>query len=284
MSKSYFIVGGNGQLGKALTQHYPLATVVGRAEFDVTNPNSYELIDWSQYDTIINAAGMTDVDGAETSKGRELAWSVNASAAALMAATATKHSLTLMHISSDYVFDGTKAEHSEDEPFTPLSTYGQSKTAGDIAASVVKKHYILRTSWVIGDGTNFISVMRSLARKGVSPKVVNDQIGRLTFTSTLTNAIDHLLSTTPVYGTYNCTNGGDSVSWADIAKLVFEKAGRNTTDVTNVTTQEYYASKDNFAARPLQSTLSLKKIENTGFIASDWRDELNVYWDRMEEL
>ena len=283
MSKSYFIVGGNGQLGKALAQQYPLATVVDRAEFDITDPNSYESIDWWQYDTIINAAAMTNVDGAETPEGRQLAWSVNASAVGLMASVATAHEITLIHVSSDYVFDGTESEHLEDEPFTPLGVYGQSKAAGDIAASTTLKHYILRTSWVIGDGKNFISIMKDLAGRGISPSVVNDQVGRLTFVPTIAGAIEHLLSTTPVYGTYNCTNSGESVSWADVAKLVFEKTGRSAADVTNVTTAEYYAGKDGIAPRPLQSTLNLQKLEATGFSPSDWHEELETYWNRMEE-
>lgn len=283
MSKSYFIFGGNGQLGKALARQYPQATVVDRTEFDITDSDSYESVDWWQYDTIINAAAMTDVDGAETPEGRQLAWSVNASAVGLMANVATAHELTLVHISSDYVFDGTNPEHGEDEPFTPLGVYGQSKAAGDIATGATLKHYILRTSWVIGEGKNFISIMKDLAGRGISPSVVNDQIGRLTFVSTIASTIEHLLSTTPAYGTYNCTNSGDSASWADVAKLVFEKSGRSAADVMSVTTAEYYAGKDGVAPRPLQSTLNLQKLEATGFSPSDWREELETYWNGMEE-
>lgn len=278
MSKSYFIVGANGQLGQALAAMYPDATLVDQAEFDITDPTSYEQLDWSQYTTIINAAAMTNVDGAEIPEGRELAWRVNAVAVGLLAKTATAHDLTLIHISSDYVFDGTKQVHTEDEAFAPLGVYGQTKAAGDIAAATVPKHYILRTSWVIGGGKNFIGIMKELADKGVSPSVVNDQIGRLTFVSTLAAAISHLLKTTPAYGTYNCSNQGDSISWADVAKLVFEKAGRDPDDVTPVSTEEYYAGKQGIAPRPLASTMSLDKLEATGFNATDWRQELENYW------
>lgn len=283
MSKSYFIVGANGQLGQALAERYPDATLVDRAEFDMTNPAEYDRIDWSGYDTIINAAAITNVDGAETPDGRKLCWAVNATAVGLLAKTAIEHDLTMVHVSSDYVFDGTQEPHLEDEAFAPLSVYGETKAAGDIATSIVPKHYILRTSWVIGGGKNFVGIMKELADKGVSPSVVNDQTGRLTFVSTLADAIKHLLDSGAEYGTYNCSNDGDTVSWADIAKLVFEKSGRNANDVTGVTTEEYYNGKEGIAPRPLKSTMSLDKLKASGFTPADWRGELEEYWNEMKE-
>lgn len=278
MSKTHFIVGANGQLGNELRTLYPDATLVDKDQFDMTDPTAYESIDWSAYDTLINVAAMTNVDGAESPEGRKIAWAVNAAAVGLLARTAVQHDLTLIHISSDYVFDGSEEPHLEDEAFAPLGVYGQTKAAGDIAASVAPKHYILRTSWVIGGGRNFVGIMKELADKGVKPSVVDDQVGRLTFTSTLARAISHLLETKPAYGTYNCSNDGDSVSWADIARLVFEKAGRNPEDVAKVTTAEYYAGKDGIAPRPLKSTMSLDKLVATGFKPTDWREQLETYW------
>jgi dTDP-4-dehydrorhamnose reductase len=278
MSGTYFIIGANGQLGSELGKRYPDATLVDKDQFDMTDPATYTQVDWTSYDAIINVAAMTNVDGAETPEGRRVAWAVNASAVGLLAATAVTHDLTLIHISSDYVFDGENDPHMENETFAPLGVYGQTKAAGDIAAAVAPKHYIIRTSWVIGGGKNFIGIMKELADKGVSPSVVDDQTGRLTFTTTLAAAITHLLETTPAYGTYNCSNDGDSVSWADIARLVFEKAGRKPEDVTKVTTTEYYQGKDGIAPRPLHSTMSLDKLRTTGFTPTDWREELEIYW------
>ena len=117
--------------------------------------------------------------------------------------------------------------------------------------------------------------MQNLAARGVRPSVVNDQIGRLTFTDTLARGIKHLLETNAPYGTYNLTNEGQPASWADIAKIVFEKSGKSPSDVQPVSTAEYFADKPNAAKRPLQSTLDLTKIEKTGFIPEDWRDKLN---------
>jgi dTDP-4-dehydrorhamnose 3,5-epimerase len=147
----------------------------------------------------------------------------------------------------------------------PLSVYGQTKAAGDLAISVAPRHYLLRTSWVVGDGKNFIGIMADLADRGVSPTVVADQIGRLTHTTNLAAAIKHLLTVRAPYGTYNCTDGGDPVSWADIAQAVFAAHGRDPADVTPVTTSEYYAGKAGIAPRPQHSVLDLTKLESTGY-------------------
>lgn len=283
MSKRYFIIGANGQLGQALQALYPEAAAVDYQQFDMTDPAAYETVDWSQYDVIFNAAAMTNVDGAETPDGKKAAWAVNATAVGLLARTATEHGLTLVHVSSDYVFDGTQNPHREDEAFAPLGVYGQTKAAGDIATSITSKHYILRTSWVIGKGKNFILTMRNLAQRGIKPSVVNDQIGRLTFTDTLAAGIKHLVETKAPYGTYNLTNSGESVSWAEIAQLVYEKAGKSQEDVTGVSTAEYYMDKEGIALRPLQSTLALDKITATGFTPSDWKEEFTTYWNTLED-
>ena len=283
VSATYFITGGNGQLGTALAKRYPAATVVSRETFDITDSASYERVDWAKYDTLINAAAMTDVDAAETPDGKKLADEVNAKAVHLLAKLASQHGLTLVHVSSDYVFDGSHKLHSEDEAFTPLGNYGRSKAQGDTFAATVPKHYIVRTSWVIGDGKNFISVMKNLADRNIKPSVVNDQIGRLTFVPTLVDAIDHLLTTGQPYGTYNCTNLGDSVAWSDIAELVFEKAGKHREDVNPVTTQQYYDGKKDIAQRPLNSTLALDKLIASGFTPAEWRGEFDIYWNHMKE-
>jgi dTDP-4-dehydrorhamnose 3,5-epimerase/reductase len=275
------IAGANGQLGMALRKLYPEAEFVDREEFDLTNPEAYKAKNWRQYSCIINAAAYTAVDNAETPEGRELAWNINARAVQLLAKVAIENDVTLVHISSDYVFDGTKEVHTEDELFAPLGVYGQSKAAGDIAAALAQKHYILRTSWVIGEGNNFVKTMKSLADKGVKPSVVDDQIGRLTFTKTLADGIKHLVDTKAPYGTYNLTNEGDSVSWADIAKLTYEKSGASADDVTGVTTEDYYAGKENISPRPLQSTMDLTKIKSTGFQPTDWRTELDNYMQQL---
>ena len=218
--KKVLVVGADGQLGKALRELYAGDSAVefaGRAEFDLGSGEAFPARNWKSYSTIINAAAYTAVDTAETPEGRTTAWAINATAVARLARTAVYHDLTLVHVSSDYVFDGTRDGHTEDEPVSPLGVYGQTKAAGDAAVSVVPRHYIVRTSWVIGEGNNFVRTMASLAQRGIAPQVVNDQIGRLTFTQDIAAGIRHLLESGAGYGTYNLTNDGEPQSWADIA-------------------------------------------------------------------
>jgi dTDP-4-dehydrorhamnose 3,5-epimerase/reductase len=280
------IIGGNGQVGRALAAAFPEAESVTREDLDVTDAKAVAAWPWSEYAVVLNAAAYTAVDLAETSEGRRAAWAANAVAPALLAQAATEHRLTLVHVSSDYVFDGTAGRevarpHHEDEPFSPLGVYGQSKAAGDLAVATTPRHYVVRTSWVVGEGDNFVRTMARLAREGVSPSVVADQVGRLTFTDCLASAIAHLVTSEAPYGTYNVTNSGEPMSWQQVAGAVFELSGRSASDVSPTTTHDYFASAvaagKPISPRPLGSLLSLDKIEATGFTPEDQRDALRRY-------
>jgi dTDP-4-dehydrorhamnose reductase len=280
-SSRFLIIGAYGQLGKALHAQYPQATAVDRDSFDMTDWQMLSGYDWSKFDVILNAAAYTNVDGAETAEGRQLAWQINATGPSYLSKIATMHSLTIVHVSSDYVFDGTKVPHTEDEAYTPLSVYGQSKAAGDIAIAVTQKHYILRTTWLIGDGPNFVRTMMNVATKNISPAVVSDQIGRLSFTPTLVSTVDHLLTSRAKSGIYNVTGDGEAASWAEITRIIFKQLGRGDLTVTDTSTQDYFASKIAegvaIAPRPLQSALDLSKLKATGFKLPQWRDQLTDY-------
>jgi dTDP-4-dehydrorhamnose reductase/dTDP-4-dehydrorhamnose 3,5-epimerase len=278
--KKTLIVGASGQLGQALSEVFPNAELADRNSIDITNEAVLTARRWKDYSLIINAAAYTKVDEAETDQGRKEAWLANSTAVANLARIATEANLTLVHISSDYVFDGVSEIHSETENFSPLSVYGQTKAAGDIAASQAPKHYVLRTSWVIGEGNNFVRTMKSLAEKNIKPSVVNDQIGRLTFTSDLAEGIKHLVDSKAPYGTYNLSNDGTPASWADIAASVYEHTGHDRSEVTGVSTEQYYEGKVGIAPRPLQSTLNLDKIKATGFAPRDWEQALREYLDQ----
>jgi dTDP-4-dehydrorhamnose 3,5-epimerase len=272
------VLGANGQLGNALREVYKDEAQVefaGRSEFDLTSEEAFRSRNWKQYDTIINAAAYTAVDAAESTDGRRAAWQTNVSGVAKLARLAVEHNLTLVHVSSDYVFDGTKDVHTEDEEFSPLGVYGQTKAAGDAVVSVVPKHYIVRASWIIGEGSNFVRTMSKLAAAGVKPAVVNDQVGRLTFASDIAQSIRHLLDTRAEYGTYNLSSDGTKQSWADIAADVFEMAGASRSDVSGVSTEEYFRDKT-AAPRPLNSTLDLQKINATGFVPPLASDRLRA--------
>lgn len=271
------IIGAAGQLGTAFRNRFPKAIATNRDELDITDWESVQNFDWSKVDLILNAAAYTNVDGAETSEGRASAWNINAVAVSYLAKVANQHDLTIVHLSSDYVFDGTQAPHTETEQFTPLGVYAQSKAAGDIAVATASKYYILRTSWVIGEGNNFVRTMIGLAARNISPTVVDDQVGRLTFTETLVDATEHLLKTKATYGTYNVSNGGEPASWADITRAIFSELGRNDLTVTGTSTAEYFASKPEAAPRPLKSELDLQKITATGLTLRDWKTDLHKY-------
>ncbi|MFC6151165.1 sugar nucleotide-binding protein [Mumia xiangluensis] len=270
------ILGGYGQLGRALREVLPKADAVDLDTFDMTDAAAYAAVDWSRYDTVVNAAAYTAVDAAETPDGRRDAWSANATALVHLAAVAAKHRLTVVHVSSDYVFDGTRDVHDESEPFSPLGVYGQSKAAGDAVVATIARHYVVRTSWVIGDGANFVRTMARLAGDGISPAVVDDQVGRLTFTADLARGIVHLLDTRPAYGTYNLSGAGDPTSWYDVAREVFVRCGRSADDVTPTSTEAYGEGKV-LAPRPRHSVLDLTKIEATDFVPTPVSESLDAY-------
>lgn len=280
--KRILVTGANGQLGRAMRDvlgDLPHIEYASRAELDLTSPDLISVRRWRDYAAIINAAAYTAVDAAETAEGRSDAWAANVTAVGTLARLATENDITLVHFSSDYVFDGTKPEpYLETDRPSPLGVYAQTKAAGDAIVATVPKHFILRTSWVIGDGNNFVRTMASLAARGVEPKVVDDQVGRLTFTSTIAAAVRHLLDTGAPHGVYNVTNSGEPLSWFQIAQRVFSLVGRQPSAVSAVSTQEYFSDAGRVVApRPARSVLDLTKLESSGWHASDHLEELSRY-------
>jgi dTDP-4-dehydrorhamnose 3,5-epimerase len=270
------VLGADGQVGRALLARFPGARGVTQAELDLTDTAALERWPWREHEVVLNAAAYTAVDAAETPEGRRAAWAANATGPATLAALAARHGFTLVHFSTDYVYDGVAAEHDEAEPLAPLGAYGQSKAAGDVAVGAAPRHYVVRTSWVIGDGPNFVRTMARLADDGASPSVVADQVGRLGFADEIARATAHLVDRRAPYGTYHVSNGGPIMSWADIAREVFGQRGRRVDDVHPVTTREYAAGRTS-APRPASSVLSLHKLEATGFEPADARAALRAY-------
>jgi len=274
--RKILVVGAGGQLGQALRAEFGDAGHVeyaGRAELDLTAPDLEGARRWRDYGVIVNAAAYTAVDAAETAEGRPEAWAANATAVAELARIAAANGITLVHVSSDYVFDGTNPDaYTETAPFAPLGVYGQTKAAGDAVAATAVRHYIVRTSWVIGEGKNFVRTMASLAERGIDPKVVDDQRGRLTFTSDIAAGIAHLLASNAPFGTYNLTGAGEPMTWAEVARDVFSLTGHDPARVTGVSTEEYFASAAGpISPRPRNSVLDLTKIRAAGFEPADAR-------------
>jgi dTDP-4-dehydrorhamnose 3,5-epimerase len=270
------ILGAGGQLGRALVRRCPDADAVDLPEFDLADPSGWAGVDWDRYEVVLNAAAYTAVDTAETAEGRAAAWAINASAVARLCELARRHQFTLVHVSTDYVFDGTRELHPEDEPFSPLGVYGQSKAAGDLSVMALPRHYLVRTSWVVGDGANFVKTMARLADSGVEPQVIEDQIGRLTFADDLAAGIVHLVQSAAAFGSYNLSSDGPAQSWADIAEAVFAARGRERGAVTRVSTEQYGAGKA-MAPRPSHSVLDLAKIKATGFTPPEGPAALQSY-------
>lgn len=291
------VTGCNGQLGRAvraLAEERGLSPWFDFCDidtFDMSDPAAYGQYDWPLYGAVVNCGAYTAVDKAETPEGRVAAWRANATGPALLARTCAEHGIALVHVSSDYVFDGTAEVHAEDEPFSPLSVYGQSKAAGDLAVAGCPRHYIVRSSWVIGEGRNFVRTMRGLSDRVADPAdalgrvtVVDDQYGRLTSTRDMGEGILWLLgyregdvepSAPAPHGTYNLTGSGPVESWVQIAARVFDLANGNGDKVVPVTTSEYYAGAEGpIAPRPERSALDLAKIESVRFVPRDWEHEL----------
>jgi dTDP-4-dehydrorhamnose reductase len=270
------VLGGNGQLGRALRTVFPDAEFTTRAEFDVTDPRAWESRHWKDYGVLINAAAYTAVDRAETAAGRRDAWAANVTAVAAMARVASASGCTLVHVSSDYVFDGTAESHDENEPVSPLGVYGQTKAAGDAIVASLPQHYIVRTSWVVGDGPNFVRTMASLAKRGIDPTVIDDQFGRLSFADDIAMTIAHLVGRAVPFGTYNVTNTGPVQSWATIAQRVYELSGHDPLRVRPVPTSTYLEGRD-AAPRPQHSTLLLSKLQSVGVRPRSQDDALAEY-------
>ncbi|WP_221583765.1 dTDP-4-dehydrorhamnose reductase [Microbacterium sp. G2-8] len=282
--KKTLVIGANGQLGRALREAYAAPGSVAPAHVEFATRDDLDLTGdisgarrWRDYGVIINAGAYTAVDGAETD--RASAWAANATGTARLARIAAENGITLVHVSSDYVFDGSAPRpYVETDDVCPTSVYGQTKAAGDVAAATAPRHYIVRTSWVIGEGKNFVRTMAQLAERGVDPSVVDDQVGRLTFTSELARGIRHLLQTHAPFGIYHLTGSGEPRSWHEIARRVFELTGHAPDRVSAVSTADYFAGAAGpVAPRPANSVLDLTKLEQTGFSPADHEESLAAY-------
>ena len=277
------VLGARGQVGLALTELLAARglpfTAWTRSELDLADPASWPAEISSgdalrRYRAVVNAAAFTAVDAAESTEGRAAAWAVNATGVGALAAACARAGTTLVHFSTDYVFDGALplgSAYAPEDPVAPLSVYGQSKAAGETAVRACPRHYVIRTSWVIGQGKNFVATMADLARRGVDPAVVADQHGRLTAAADLAEGALHLVDSGAAPGTYHLTGSGEPCTWAEIARWVFEELGVDPERVRPVGTAEYTAGKVGIAPRPTNSCLDTTSLEATGFSPRDSR-------------
>ncbi len=265
------VFGKTGQVATEL-QRYGSVTALSRGDADLSDPvGCAAIITETEADVIINAAAYTGVDAAETDT--EMAYRVNSEAPIAMAKAAAKRALPFLHISTDYIFDGTGVDPWQvDDPTGPLGVYGASKLAGEQGVrGAGGTHAILRTSWVVSaHGNNFVKTMLRLGAERDALNIVADQIGGPTCARDIAAALMQMatqLSTDPsTSGTYHFA-GTPDVSWADFAREIFVQAGI-TCDVADIPSSAYPTP----AARPANSRLKCTKLSTTFDInRPDWR-------------
>jgi dTDP-4-dehydrorhamnose reductase len=271
---SVLVTGAGGQLGKALAAQLPAARSVTSVELDITSRTALDSFDWSGVTAIINAAAWTGVDKAEEAGNALSAWDVNASGVANLAWHARRLGIPLVHVSTDYVFDSAEGFLDVDQRIDPQGVYGITKAAGELAARLAPTYYVVRTSWVFGDGPNFVRTMLRLGADRDELTVVDDQFGRPTYTVDLAAALIALLDRDAPSGTYHATGAGDVVSWADFAAAILEGT---TCKVRPISSAEYAAGKPGIAPRPANSALDLSALESAGITMRDWRAALAEY-------
>jgi dTDP-4-dehydrorhamnose reductase/dTDP-4-dehydrorhamnose 3,5-epimerase len=274
VAEKYLVIGSSGQLAKSLSKVFPDATFLSRSDLDLSDDSSLLPTNLGTYNWVINAAAFTNVDGAESFQGRKLAWSTNVHGLARLVEACKREGVGLVHVSSDYVFDGeSESPYLEEDPVCPLGVYGQTKAAGEVLVSTLDRHLIIRTSWVVGDGKNFVSTMKRLASESKQVTVVDDQVGRLTFSDDLASAIRQLIAH-GASGIFNVTNSGLSTSWNQIARRIYDIEGSDSALVQAISTEEYFAGNPNVSPRPKFSVLSLEKLATLGVVMPDWEDSL----------
>lgn len=265
------VFGQTGQVARALAGQAPQARFLSRAAADLTDPAAVSAAIMAQRpDAVINAAAHTAVDRAETEE--PLAMAVNATAPAAMARTCADLGVPLVHLSSDYVFDGSgSAPWRPGDPTAPLGAYGRSKLAGEVAVRAAGcAHVILRTSWVFSpDGSNFVRTMLRLGAERSHLRVVSDQIGGPTPADDIAAtcmALARALCDGAPGGTYHYA-GAPATSWAGFARETFAMAGMAVT-VTDIVTADYPTP----ARRPLNSRLDGTTLaRDFAILPPDWR-------------
>jgi dTDP-4-dehydrorhamnose reductase len=273
-----------GKTGQVATELQRIGDVLAlsRDLTNLSNPSScYDAIKIHAPTAVINAAAYTDVDKAETEE--ELATLINGNAPKAMAQACANLNIPLVHLSTDYVFDGTGVEPWQPEDTTkPQNAYGRSKKAGeDGIRSVGSTYCILRTSWVVSShGTNFVKTMLNLSEKRNTLSVVADQVGGPTPAKDIAKAclqiVEQLKQDPSKSGTYHYS-GIEDLSWADLATEIFQQTKRSI-EVFPIPTCDYPTP----AIRPLNSRLDCNKTENVFFInRPNWRIGLN---DILSEL
>ena len=275
----YLVTGAGGQLGSHLAAQLPGNDVVAltRAELDITSATAVDAaVRSARPDVVLNAAAYTAVDAAETDE--DAAYAVNAAGPAVLAAALAEHGGRLIHMSTDYVFDGTADRPYEPtDPTGPRTAYGRTKLAGETAAlAALPTSCVVRSAWIYGGpGTNFVDTMIKLEQTRDTVDVVADQVGSPTWVGDLATGLV-ALADSPVTGRVLHYANGGTASWFDLAQAVFSGVGADPQRVRPVTSAEFVRP----APRPAWSVLSTAAWRRCGLPhPRDWRAALAACLD-----
>lgn len=286
MERRILITGANGQLGIAINELLEsreditlINTCVLESsaycpiKLDITNPMGVmNLIQELNPQIIINCAAHTQVDLCESDQER--AYAINALGPKHLAEAAQAVEARLIHISTDYVFNGEKTEaYTEEDETDPKSVYGSTKLAGEeFVKNICDNYQIVRTAWLYGEGKNFVRTMLRMADENKDIKVVADQYGCPTSALELAKALEFLIDREEC-GIFNAVCEGVT-TWYEFAGEIFKLAGKEA-NLSPVSTEEYRVA----AKRPSYSVLSTKKLNDMGYHMKNWKDALKVYLD-----
>ena len=283
--KKILVTGCNGQLGRAIQKEYAgevefvLTDVVdsdGIVSLDITNIDQVmTLVRDTRPEVIINCAAHTNVDKCE--EQWDLAYKINAIGPRNLSIAATEIGAKLVHISTDYVFEGHGTRpQTEFDPVGPVSAYGKTKLEGEnFVKQFAQKYFILRTAWLYGDGHNFVRTMLRLSETHDEVSVVCDQKGSPTSAAELAKMI-HYLEGSENYGLFHATCEGDT-NWADFTEEIFRLAGKQT-KVNHVTSKQYKEMNPASADRPAYSILDNYMLRLTSdYQMAEWHDALKEY-------
>lgn len=289
--EAILVTGGNGQIGgaiRALSHRHPFDIIApGRTEIDLANEQSIvDALGSRSWLAVINCAAYTMVDKAEDEQ--EVAHRINAIAPGILARETARRKIPIIQVSTDYVFDGTKASsYREDDPVNPISVYGATKLAGECAVRKYNdRHAIIRTAWVMSvEGQNFLNTMLRIGRENSTLNIVNDQIGCPSSASdiaeTLLTVVEHLGQQS---GTWHFVNSGEA-TWFDLADFIFKTArsrGIDSPEILPISTVDYPTP----AKRPPNSRLATGKISaDFGISPRPWQTAIDeILFTRLSQL
>lgn len=272
------VTGAGGQVGKALRRYIPQGRFLTHQELEITNPMRVREAAIGMR-VIVHLAAMTNVDACE--EHPERAMEVNGKGTANVCEAATEIGARVIYLSTDYVFDGTKiGEYEVDDLPNPINAYGQSKHRGELYVEQTPGAAIVRTSWVLGAGKNFVRTIVGAAHRLGSLRVVDDQRGRPTIAMDLAESIWRLVSW-EADGIIHISGAGPICSWAELAIEALEQAGVKA-EVERVDSKTYEENLERrIAPRPRNSALSLTRAHELGLPLKDWRVSLKEHFEEV---